>query len=84
MTLLNCDHKIAAKSLANRLKNLPDLIGSDQAGFTKNRFTKENILLILFLDFEKGFYTLKWPFVFQTFEYLGFDLKFRELDKMFL
>ena len=49
-----------------------------------NRFTKENILLILFLDFEKAFYTFKWPFVFQTFEYLGFDLKFRELDKMFL
>ena len=49
-----------------------------------NRFTKENILLILFLDFEKAFYTFKWPFVFQTFEYLGFDLQFRELDKMFL
>ena len=34
LTLLNCDYKIAAKSIANRLKpSLPDLLNYDQTGF---------------------------------------------------
>ena len=33
LTFLNCDYKIAAKAVANRLKKiLPDLISSDQTG----------------------------------------------------
>ena len=88
ITLLNCDYKIAAKSLANRLKNvLPNLISSDQTGFMKNRFIGENVLLIenviryakeknitgllLFLDFEKAFDTIEWPFIFRTLEFLA-------------
>ena len=47
ITLLNCDYKIAAKSIATRLKKvLPHLINSDQTGFLKGRFIGENIRLI--------------------------------------
>ena len=47
ITLHNCDYKIAAKALANRLKKvLPKLVNSDQTGFMKGRFIGENIRLI--------------------------------------
>ena len=47
ITLLNCDYKIAAKSIATRLKTvLPHLINNDQTGFLKGRFIGENIRLI--------------------------------------
>ena len=47
ITLLNCDYKIAAKALANRLKKvLPKLVNSDQTGVMKDRFIGENIRLI--------------------------------------
>ena len=83
LTLLNCDYKIAAKSIANRLKVfLPNLINNDQTGFIKGRFIGENIRLIdsvicyakeknipgllLFLDCEKAFDTIEWPFIRKT------------------
>ena len=47
ITLLNCDYKIAAKSIANRMKKiLPKIINNDQTGFLKDRFIGENIRLI--------------------------------------
>ena len=47
ITLLNCDYKIAAKTIATRLKKvLPHLINNDQTGFLKGRFIGENIRLI--------------------------------------
>ena len=47
ITLLNCDYKIAAKSIANRIKKvLPKIINNDQTGFLKNRTIGENIRLI--------------------------------------
>ena len=47
ITLLNCDYKIAAKAVANRLKKvIPKLVNSDQTGFIKGRFIGENVRLI--------------------------------------
>ena len=47
ITLLNCDYKIAAKSIANRVKKvLPQIINNDQRGFLKNRTIRENISLV--------------------------------------
>ena len=47
LTLLSCDYKLGAKSIAIRLKNvLPSTISYDQTGFIKGRFTGKNIRLI--------------------------------------
>ena len=67
---------------------LPKLVSYDQTGFIKDRFIGENIRLIdsvikytkaknmpgllLFLDFEKAFDTLEWPFIRKTIQYFGF------------
>ena len=48
--MLNCDYKIAAKVIAERIKNaLPTIINCDQTGFLKGRFIGENIRLIDFI-----------------------------------
>ena len=67
ITLLNCDYKIAAKSIATRLKKvLPYLINNDQTGFLKGRFIGENIRLInSVIDYAEEteyseFVTLRW------------------------
>ena len=45
--ILNCDYKIANKSIASRLRKvLPRIINNDQTGFLKNRFIGENIRLL--------------------------------------
>jgi hypothetical protein len=47
ISLLNCDYKIAAFGLANRLhKVLPKIINVDQTGYVKNRFIGCNVRLI--------------------------------------
>ena len=47
LSLLNTDYKIAAKSIASRIKSfLPKLIDSDQTVFMKGRFIGEKIRLI--------------------------------------
>ena len=67
---------------------LPNLIDSDQTGFLKGRFIGENIRLIdgiikyaaaknipgllLFLDFEKAFDTVEWPFLQKTLQHYNF------------
>ena len=46
--LLNVDYKIAAKIIANRMKNvLGSVISNDQTGFLPNRYIGENVRLIL-------------------------------------
>ena len=72
LTLLNCDYKLAAKALANRMKTvLPALISCDQTGFMKGK--EKNIPgLLLFLDFEKAFDTIEWPFIIRSLQYFGF------------
>jgi len=71
---------------------LQKLISHDQTGFIKNRFIGENIRLIdgvithttaknipgllLFLDFEKAFGTLEWPFIQRTLQYFDLGLSF--------
>ncbi len=56
ITLLNCDYKILAKTLATRLKiQLEKLISKDQSGFLRGRFIGENIKLILdMLDYTEA------------------------------
>ena len=67
---------------------LPKLVSDDQTGFIRDRFIGENIRfidrvikytkaknmpgLLLFLDFEKAFDTLQWPFIRKTFKHFGF------------
>lgn len=47
ISLLNCDHKIATKAIANRLKrSLPTLINNEQTGFVKGGFIRENIRVL--------------------------------------
>jgi len=67
---------------------LGKLVSDDQTGFIRDRFIGENIRLmdsvikyskaknmpglLLFLNFEKAFDTLEWPFIRKTFEHFGF------------
>ena len=48
MSLLNCDYKILAKTIASKIKPcLNTIIHPDQTGFMKNRFIGENIVKTL-------------------------------------
>ena len=80
-------------------KNLPSIINSDQTGFLKNRFIGENIRLLnyiinytekeelpgllLFIDFEKAFDTIEWPFIEKTLKYYNFGDSLTSWIKLF-
>ena len=100
ITLLNCDDKIAARSITNRIeKVLPKIINNDQTGFLKNRAIGENIRLIdstikyvsakqipgllLFIDFEKAFDSIQWPFIERTLKHFNFGMSLVTWFKLF-
>lgn len=78
---------------------LPKLIDNDQTGFLKGRFIGENIRLIdsvinftaaknipgllVFLDFEKAFDTIEWPFIHKTFHHFNFGSSILKWIKLF-
>ena len=78
---------------------LPKLIDNDQTGFLKGRFIGENIRLIdsvinftaaknipgllVFLDFEKAFDTVEWPFIQNTFQHFNFGPSIISWIKLF-
>ena len=78
---------------------LPKLIDSDQTGFLKGRFIGENIRLIdsvinftaaknipgllVFLDFEKAFDTIEWPFIHKNFHLFNFGSSILRWIKLF-
>ena len=67
---------------------LPKLVHSDQTGFVKGRYIGQNVRLLndlmeftelnklpgilLFIDFEKAFDTLEWPFIHHALKFLNF------------
>ena len=78
---------------------LPKLIDNDHNGFLKGRFIGENIRLIdsvinftaaknipgllVFLDFEKAFDTIEWPFIHKTFHHFNFGSSILRWIKLF-
>ena len=78
---------------------LPKLIDNDQTGLLKGRFIGENIRLIdsvinftaaknipgllVFLDFEKAFDTIEWPFRHKTFLHFNFGSSILRWIKLF-
>ena len=92
---MNCDYKIASRIK----RTLPSIINSDQTGFLKNRFIGENIRLLnyiinytekeelpgllLFIDFEKAFDTIEWPFIEKTLKYYNFGDSLTSWIKLF-
>ena len=91
ITLLNVDYKIASKAIATRIeKVLPLIINSNQTGFIKGCYIRENICLItdileqtkaqeipgilLLLDFRKAFDTVEWGFIQNTLDLFNFEV----------
>jgi len=80
-------------------KILPKIINNGQTGFLKDRFIGENIRLIysiinytnteqipgllLFIDFEKAFDTIKWSFIEKTLKYINFGTSLVTWIKLF-
>ena len=78
---------------------LPEIINNDQTGFLKGRTISENIRLLnsiisyteqqnipgllLFVDFEKAFDSLEWPFIEKTLTYYNFGISVISWIKLF-
>ena len=93
ITLLNVDYKILSKSLALRLATiLPDLIGSDQRGFVRDRYIGDNVYelysiisqaesekkpgILLQLDIEKAFDSVSWTYLVEVLNNFNFPSYF--------
>ena len=73
---------------------LPKLVHSDQTGFVKGRYIGQNVRLLndlmeftesnklpgilLFIDFEKAFDTLEWPFIHHALKFFNFGPNIRK------
>ena len=69
--------------------SLENIIHHDQTGFLQNRYIGENIVkaldliqiaeeedieaFLMFIDFEKAYDHIEWPFLYKTLELFGFD-----------
>ena len=83
--------KVIAKRIESVL---PKLIHSDQTGFIKERFIGQNVRLLndlleytdvkkipgilLFIDFEKAFDTIEWPFIQNVLKHFNFGQVIRK------
>ena len=93
VSILNTDYKILTKAQANRLQQvLPKLIETDQVGYIKERYIRENVRIIkdimsytdlrrnpgyiVLLDFEKAFDSVEWSFLFKTLHAFNFGPNF--------
>ena len=100
ITLLNVGYKIAAKAIATIMEStLPFLIHTDQTGFIKGRYIRENIRLIcnlleqtkidkssgilLSIDFRKGFDTFEWPVMQKALQTYNFGESLRRSIETF-
>ena len=101
ISLLNVDTKIISKAIASRLKEvLPNIIGSEQTAYVKNRFIGEGGRLIsdilevtdtlqldgymITIDFEKAFDSLNHIFLIETLIKIGFPQYFIDWVKILL
>lgn len=97
LSLLNCDQKIIAKVLSNRLSNhLGALIHPDQMGFIPERFPFSNtrrILNLIYannkpysavisLDAQQAFDQIEWAYMFNTPKKFGYGERFMTFIKM--
>jgi len=77
--LLQAASKLSCQNLSLMIKpaSLEDRFIGENIHLTDSviKFSKANNMpgLLLFLDFEKAFDTLEWPFIHKTFQYFGFS-----------
>lgn len=88
VSVLNIDYGIFTTIMAKRFENiLSDLIDTDQTGFVKNRTTHDNIRrafkiinhmkptesVVLSLDAEKAFDSVRWEFLYMSLKRFRFN-----------